>query len=259
MYAPRCGKHEPFLSPSVPDTPLTVYEDRGTWDLRVAPPSKEHWALLEDKAFQLHILRLDAQCLEDAQKLEETQGRKTLVTRKKATTKPSASTTGTTKHPPLIKHSKSALKKLLEADQIPENTGDEDLLLSEIGDSLLDRPASDKIIEDVSDLLNRIRSFQLQVLYEMGSIQMINRTLAEGFSTEFICISSLVSEDLSLSVCSHQEWILSASTELERGILRLLNTPVLSVHARAISSLIKKFAHMVSVNTLLPLMQLEEV
>ena len=86
---------------------------------------------------------------------------------------------------------------------------------------------------------------------------MIDRTLAEGFSAEFILISSLVSEDLSLSLRLHQERISSASSELETGLLRILNTPILSVHARAISSLIRRFNHTVSANTMLPLMQLE--
>ena len=54
VYVPRCGEDEPFLSPSVPDVPLTGFEDRGTWDLRVALPSMEHWTLLEDEAFQQH-------------------------------------------------------------------------------------------------------------------------------------------------------------------------------------------------------------
>ena len=64
---------------------------------------------------------------------------------------------------------------------------------------------------------------------------MIDQTLAEGFSAEFIRISSLVSEDLSLSLRSHQERISSASSELETGLLQILNTPVLSTHARAVS------------------------
>ena len=74
----------------------------------------------------------------------------------------------------------------------------------------------------------------------MGSVRMIDRTLAEGFSAEFLRISSLVSEDLSLSLRSHQEQISSASQELETGLLRMLNTPILSDHVRAVSSLIRE-------------------
>ena len=203
VYVPRCGVDEPFLSPSVPDIPLTELEDRGTWDLRLAPPSAEHWSLLEDKAFPLHISRLEALCLEEAQKAEEPPERKSI--RKKANTKTSVPTTGTTKHPPTVKRSRSVLKKLLDEGQVGEPTGDEDLLLNAMAESLLDKPASDKVMEDASELLGRICSLQLQALYEMGSTQMIDRTLAEGFSAEFIRISSLVSEDLNLSLRSHQE------------------------------------------------------
>ena len=220
VYMPHCEGHEPFLSPSVPDTPLTGYEDRGTWNLTLASPSKEHWALLEDEAYQQHILMLEAQHIEEAQRLEEESlGWKTPATKKKTPSKPATKppASGTTKHPPTVKRSKSALKKLMEEGKVDEPTGDEDLLLTAMSSELLDKPASDKICEEVSDLFEWIRSFQLQALYEMGSVWMIDRTLAEGFSAEFICISGLVSEDLSLSLCSHQERILGASAELETG------------------------------------------
>ena len=106
--------------------------------------------------------------MEEAQKLEEPPERKSI--RKKANTKTPASTTGMTKHPPTVKHSKSVLKKVLDKGQVGEPTGDEDLLLNVMAESLLDKPASDKVIEDASELLGRIRSLQLQALYELGSI-----------------------------------------------------------------------------------------
>ena len=151
VYVPRCGEDEPFLSPSVPDVQLTELENQGTWDLRLALPSKEHWSLLEDKDFQQHISRLEAQCLEEAQKVEEPPEQKSA--RKKANTKTPASTTGMTKHPPTVKHSKSALKKLMDEGQVGKPTGDEDLLLNVMAESLLDKLISDKVIEDASEIL----------------------------------------------------------------------------------------------------------
>ena len=117
----------------------------------MALPSTDHWSLLEDEDFQQHISRLEAQHLEEAQKLEEPPKRKSA--RKKTNTKTPASTTVTTKHPPTVKHSKSALKKLMDEGQVGEPTGDEDLLLNVMAESLLDKPTSDKVIEDVSELL----------------------------------------------------------------------------------------------------------
>ena len=187
VYVPRCEGEEPFLSPSIPDIPLAEMEDRGTWDLRLAIPSTAHWSLLEDEAFQQHISRLEALRLEEAQKAEEPPESKS--TKKKGKAKAPSPGAGTTKHPPTVKRSKSALKKLLEEGQVGEPTGDEDLLLDTMAASLLDKPASDKIMEEASELLERVRSLQLQAMYEMGSARMIDRTLAEGFSAR---------------VCAHQ-------------------------------------------------------
>ena len=147
---PRCGRHEPFLSPSIPDIRLTEQEDQGTWDLRLAQPSKEHWSLLEDETFQLHILRLTAQHLEEAQRVEEPLEWKSL--RKKTTQKAPAPSLGMTKHPPTVKRSKGSLKRLMEEGDVGEPTGDEDLVLT-VAESLLDKPASDKVMEDASELL----------------------------------------------------------------------------------------------------------
>ena len=63
----------------------------------------------------------------------------------------------------------------------------------------------------------------------MGSVRMVDRELAEGFSTEFIHLSTILCEDLTKSLWAHQERIKSASKELESGLLRHLDTPLLSI------------------------------
>ena len=119
-------------------------------------------------------------------------------------------------------------------------------------------PAEEGILETVDEFLRRIRSLQLQALHEMRSVRMINRELAKAFSAEFIHLSTILSEDLTRSLRSHQERILSAIKDLEAGLLHHLNTPLLSIHGRAVRGLIQKFRHTVSMNSILPLVQLEE-
>ena len=62
-----------------------------------------------------------------------------------------------------------------------EGEGDPDLL-SDLTGGLLDTPLPDNVKSDVDDLLGSIRSFQLQAMYEMGSVRMVDRALTEGFS-----------------------------------------------------------------------------
>ena len=122
----------------------------------------------------------------------------------------------------------------------------------------MDEEADVDTLEVVDEFLKRIRSLQLQALHEMGSVRMVDRELAEGFSAEFIRLSTILCEDLTKSLRAHQERIMSASKELESGLLRHLDTPLLSIHGRAVRCLVQKFQNTVTMNSLLPLFQLEE-
>ena len=69
----------------------------------------------------------------------------------------------------------------------------------------MDTPLSAGVKEDVDALLGSIHSYQLQALYEMGSVRMVDQALAEGFTTEFMRLSRVVTEDLYKSLCNHHE------------------------------------------------------
>ena len=69
----------------------------------------------------------------------------------------------------------------------------------------MDTPPLADVKEDVDALLGSICSFQLQALYEMGSVRMVDRALTEGFTTEFLRLSRVVTEDLSKSLHNHHE------------------------------------------------------
>ena len=80
---------------------------------------------------------------------------------------------------------------------------DSDLL--GLAGGLLDTPLLAEVKEDVDALLRSIRSFQLQALYEMGSLRMVDQALTEGFTTEFMRLSRVVTEDLTKSLHNHHE------------------------------------------------------
>ena len=82
---------------------------------------------------------------------------------------------------------------------------DEDADLLGLAGGLLDTPLLAGVKEDVDALLGSICSYQLQALYEMGSVRMVDRALTEGFTTEFMRLSRVVTKDLSKSLRNHHE------------------------------------------------------
>ena len=88
--------------------------------------------------------------------------------------------------------------------RLGDNEGEDPELLGLAG-GLLDTPLSADVKEDVDALLGSIRSFQLQAMYEMGSVRMVDQALAKGFTTEFMRLSRVVTEDLSKSLRNHHE------------------------------------------------------
>ena len=73
-------------------------------------------------------------------------------------------------------------------------------LTENLAEGLLDIPLSDSVKNDVDELLGSIHSFQLQAMYEMGSVWMVDRALAEGFLAKFLRLSGVVTEDLTKSL-----------------------------------------------------------
>ena len=98
----------------------------------------------------------------------------------------------------------SALQALINEARLGDDVGEDSDLLG-LTRGLLDTPVLADVKEDVDALLGSIRSFQLQALYEVGSMRMVDRALTEGFTTEFMRLSRVVTEDLSKSLLNHHE------------------------------------------------------
>ena len=111
--------------------------------------------------------------------------------------------------------------------------------------------------EDVDELLGSICSFQLQALYEMGSVRMVDQALAEGFSAEFLRLSRVVIEDLTKSLHHHHKWIQEGVSDLEAFMCRLVNQPLLVRHTKEITAAVEKFKQTAAMNVLLPVLHLD--
>ena len=104
----------------------------------------------------------------------------------------------------------------------------------------MDPPLSTDVKEDVDELLGSIRSFQLQVLYEMGSVRMVDQALTEGFSAGFLRLSRVVTEDLTKSLHHHHERIQKGVLDLEAFMYRLVSHPLLVKHTIEVTAAVEK-------------------
>ena len=73
----------------------------------------------------------------------------------------------------MTKGGASALQTLMNEARLGDDEGEDSDLLGLAG-GLLDTPLSADVKEDVDALLGSICSFQLQALYEMGSVRMVD-------------------------------------------------------------------------------------
>ena len=137
-----------------------------------------------------------------------------------------------------------------------DDEGEDSELLGLTG-GLLDTQLSTDVKEDVDVLLGSIRSFQLQVLYEMGSVRMVDQVLTEGFSTEFLRLSRVVTEDLSKSLCHHHERIQEGASDLKAFMYKLTSHPLLVKHSDEVTAAVEKFRQTAAMNLLLPLLHLD--
>ena len=114
----------------------------------------------------------------------------------------------------------------------------------------MDTPLSDSVKEDVDELLGSICSFQLQTMYEMGSVRMVDWALAEGFSVEFLRLSRVVTEDLTKSLCHHHERVQKGALDLEAFLYRLVTHPLLVKHTNEVTAAMEKFKWTAAMNVL---------
>ena len=134
----------------------------------------------------------------------------------------------------------SALQTLMKEARLGDDEGEDADLLGLAG-GLLDTPLSADVKEDVDALLGSIHSFQLQALYEMGSMRILDQALAEGFTTEFMRLSRVVTEDLSKSLRNHHEQVQEGASDLEAFMYKLASHPLLVKHSDEITAEVERF------------------
>ena len=168
MYTPHCRVHEPFLQPNIPETTPENLVEWAQWNIRVTDSSDSHWALLEDRTFDAHLTRVQQ---DRANKEAPTPKNKGVKCKKPASKGGSVSKV---KKPCVApKGGASALQTLMKEAKLGDDE-DKDADLLGLTGGLLDTPLPTDVKEDVDALLGSIHSYQLQALYEMGSVRMVD-------------------------------------------------------------------------------------
>ena len=251
VYTHCCKGYDPFLEPNVPMVVPESSVKWAQWNIRVTEPSDTHWSLLWDKTFDAHLTQVKKDRANKEAPTPKGKGVK-----HKNTASKGGSTTKAKKLRTSARGKTSALQMLMTKAGVGENeTGDPEL--AGLPGGLLDIPLPTDVKENVDELLGSIRSFQLQALYEMGSVRMVDWALAEGFSAEFLQLSRVVTKDLTKSLRKHHEQIQEGVSNLEAFLCKLVNHPLLLRHTKEITSAMERFREMAAMNILLPLLHLD--
>ena len=167
VYTPCCRGHDPFLEPNVLEAAPESSVKWVQWNIRVTDPSDLHWSLLEDKAFNAHLAQVQKDRANKEAPAPRGKGVKCKNTASKGGTAPKAKKPQAT-----AKGGTSALQLLMdEAGMWDDEGGVPELSGLTKGH---DTPLSSDVKEDMDALLGSICSYQLQALYEMGSVRMVD-------------------------------------------------------------------------------------
>ena len=86
---------------------------------------------------------------------------------------------------------------------------------------------------------------------------MGDQALTKGFTTEFMRLSRVVTEDLSKSFHNHHERVQEGASDLEAFMYKLASHPLLAKHSDKITAEVERFKRTATMNLLLPLLYLD--
>ena len=123
---------------------------------------------MEDKAFDAHLTQVQQDRANKEAPTPKGKGAKCKNPASKGDSAPKAK-----KPQAATKGGTSALQILMNEARLGDDEGEDPELLGLAG-GLLDTPLSADVKEDVDALFGSIHSFQLQALYEMGSVRVVD-------------------------------------------------------------------------------------
>ena len=110
--------------------------------------------------------------------------------------------------------------------------------------------------ETTHGILECIHTLHLQTMHEMGSVQEVDRTLAQTLMAEFVRLQLIVGEDLTKSLMALCTDLEASCVVLVSDIARTMDLHPNDPASRQVKAALRKFQQTTSLKVTLPLMEL---
>ena len=113
------------------------------------------------------------------------------------------------------------------------------------------------VLETMREILARVHTLHLQTMHEMGSVQELDRTLAQTLITESVRLQLIIGEDFTKSLIALRTDLEASCEVLLSDIARTLNLHPNDPTSCQVKATLQKFQQATSLKVNLPLMELE--
>ena len=190
------------------------------------PSAKDHWNITSDLILPLVLEDYRQQC--EVKRVARAQEEKSKGTKVSQTEAPTPG----------------------ESPQ-PEAGGSGKALLTKMA------PDRERVLETTWEILAHIHALHLQMMHEMGSVQEVDRTLAQTLMAEFVRLQLIVGEDFTKSLIALCTDLEASCEVLVSDIARTLDLHPDDPASHQVKAALHKFQQTTSLKVNLPLMELE--
>ena len=118
-------------------------------------------------------------------------------------------------------------------------------------------PSLQWVLETTQGILERIHASRLQVLYELGSVRKLDRTLSHALMAEFARIQLVMGKSLTKSLTALHLELENTSQSLLSDISKALNLQSTDPTSHEVKALLQGFHQALMVKVHLPLLELQ--
>ena len=118
-------------------------------------------------------------------------------------------------------------------------------------------PNREQVLETTHGILEHIHALHLQTMHEMGSVQEVDRALAQTFMAEFVRLQLIVGEDLTKSLMALHTDLEASCAVLVSDIARTMDLHLDDPASHQVKAALRKLQQTTSLKITLPLMELE--
>ena len=230
ICTPQGPGHAGHFRLSTPERPLPRAKNVATC-LRFSTPSDDHWALAMDQVFDSALALL-------AQNRLNKESAAAMAALEENVDPPSRSGKGR----PLLRSSKG---KHLPPEPLPNLGG-------AASTSGLTPKVPDETLQKTKKVLNNLKDLKLHMVFDIGGMKVVDQQLTDFLIVDFLCLRTMLGEDLIHNVKSYHTKILKAATVLEEDLAGYLHDSVSPAIEQRVRSSMRRFKNNCTAYCLLP-------